>query len=227
MKENTGAAWEGSRRTASSRESSIGNVRRGRGWNAQRGGWRWRLVDDRYLAPESTVEELRRLKRKDMSLGYFKGHTEFNGDEKLWYKALPGKCWLLRWLRYKAWLDWFFKEMICKPLPLCYLGLLNRTYNGSCQASCPLRHWFINFISKSNAMLWLQIQIIQKNETAFLTNAIWVCVSSSKCLFKILILFSYWLLSLTGYLGHLSSRIYGFTLLFLIVFFFLAMPCSF
>ena len=113
---------------------------------------------------------------------------------------------------------WFANP--CHP----YLGLLNRTYNGSCQASCPLRHWFINFISKSNAVLWLQIQIIHKNETAFLSKAIWVCVSSSKCLFKILILFSYWLLSLTGYLGHLSSRIYGFTLFFLIAFFFF-WPC--
>ena len=29
------------------------------------------------------MEELGRLKRKDMSLGYFKGHTKFNGDERL------------------------------------------------------------------------------------------------------------------------------------------------
>ena len=42
-----------------------------------------RFVNDRPLVPESTVEELGRLKRKDMSPDYFKGFTELNGDERL------------------------------------------------------------------------------------------------------------------------------------------------
>lgn len=37
-----------------------------------------RFVNDRPLVPESTVEALGRL-----SLDYFKGHTELNGDERL------------------------------------------------------------------------------------------------------------------------------------------------
>lgn len=42
-----------------------------------------RFVNDRPLVPESTVEALGRLKRKDVNPDYFKGHTELNGDERL------------------------------------------------------------------------------------------------------------------------------------------------